>query len=222
MHPDANLFDPPPPYPGKGRPRVKGARRPEPRQAVAAATRFTRLEVGWYGGGKRRVDTREGTGHGYKAGAGLVPLRWAFVRDTTGTHRDEYAFTTDANLSPTGVIGYDCGRWNMEATFPEARSCLGLETARGWCKKTVPRASPCLLGSYSVVAILFHARPAAKRAGAVAWPGKATVTFSDALCAVRRRLWDEAVLPRAGDAAALQKLPAPVRELPLTTLAPAT
>ena len=150
-----------------------------------------------------------------------MPLRWAFVRDTTGTHRDEYVFTTDPNLSPTGVIGYDRGRWSIEATFPEARSCLGLETTRGWCKKTVPRAGPCLLGSYSVVAILFHARPAAKRAGAVAWPGKATVTFSDALCAVRRWPWDEAVLPRAGDAAALQKLPAPVRELPLTTLAPA-
>lgn len=143
-----------------------------------------------------------------------------FVRDTTGTHRDEYAFTTDANLSPTGVIGYDCGRWNIEATFPEARCCLGLETARGWCKKTVPRAGPCLLGSYSVVAILFHARPAAKRAGdgGVAREGDGD---SDAPCAVRRWLWDEAVLPRAGGAAALQKLPAPVRELPLTTLAPA-
>ena len=27
LHPDANLFDPPPPYTGKGRPRVKGDRR---------------------------------------------------------------------------------------------------------------------------------------------------------------------------------------------------
>ncbi|WP_246522948.1 transposase [Gemmata palustris] len=29
LHPDANLFDPPPPYTGKGRPRVKGKRRPK-------------------------------------------------------------------------------------------------------------------------------------------------------------------------------------------------
>ncbi|HEY1188522.1 MAG TPA: transposase [Gemmata sp.] len=50
-HPDANLFDPPPLYPGRGRPRVKGAARPKPREAVAAVTTFTRLEVGWYGGG---------------------------------------------------------------------------------------------------------------------------------------------------------------------------
>ncbi len=221
LHPDANLFDPPPPYAGKGRPRVKGARRLKPRQAVTAATTFTRSEVGWYGGGKRTVQTLDGIGHWYKAGQGLVPLRWVFVRDTTGTHRDEYFFTTDPNLTPTAVIGYYCGRWNIETTFQEARSALGLETTRGWRKNTVLRAGPCLLGLYSVVAILFRALPDAKRTGAVAWPGKATVTFSDALCAVRRWLWTEAVLPQAGEDTALEKLTDPVRELLLTTLAPA-
>ncbi|MBA4066590.1 MAG: hypothetical protein C0501_23370 [Isosphaera sp.] len=96
-----------------------------------------------------------------------------------------------------------------------------METTRGWREKTVLRAGPCLLGLYSVVAVLFHALPGSKRTGAVTWPGKATVTFSDALCAVRRWLWAEAVLPQAGDGNALQKLPEPIRELLLTTLAPA-
>jgi hypothetical protein len=72
-----------------------------------------------------------------------------------------------------------------------------------------------------VVAVLFHALPASKRVGAVSWPGRATVTFPDAPCAVRRWLWAEAVLPQAGDATALQELPEPIRELLLTTLAPA-
>src|SRR5829696_7749864 len=89
LHPDANLFDPPPPYVGKGRPRVKGKRRPKPRAAVAAATAFTRLEVGWYGGGKRAGQTLGGIGHWYKGGRGLVPVRWVLVRDVSGTHRDE-------------------------------------------------------------------------------------------------------------------------------------
>lgn len=48
------------------------------------------------------------------------------------------------------------------------------------------------------------------------------MTFSDALSAVRRWLWDEAVLPQAGDGTALKELPTPVRELLLATLAPAT
>lgn len=222
LHPDANLFDPPPPYTGKGRPRVKGPRRPKPRAAVAAATAFARLEVGWYGGGKRTVQTLNGIGHWYKGARGLVPVRWVFVRDVTGTHRDEYFFTTDPDLTPSAVIGHYCGRWNIETTFQEARSGLGLETTRGWREKTVLRAGPCLLGLYSVVAVLFHALPASKRVGAVSWPGKATVTFSDALCAVRRWLWAEAILPQAGADAALDQLPTDVRELLLTTLAPST
>jgi hypothetical protein len=220
LHPDANLFEPPPPYAGKGRPRVKGARVPKPRQAAATAPR-TRLTVVWYGGGRRRVEAATGTGHWYKGGRGLVPIRWVFVKDATGTHRDEYLFTTDPALSADAVVGAYCGRWNIETTFQESRSCLGLETTCGRCKNTVRRAAPCLFGLYTVVAILFHSLPAAKRTGAVAWPGKATVTFSDALCAVRRWLWDEAVLPQAGDGMALKKFPDPIRELLLTTLAPA-
>jgi hypothetical protein len=221
LHPDANLFDPPPPYAGTGRPRRKGHRRPKPRQAVEAAKTFDRLEVGWYGGGKRHVETLEGTGHWYKAGEKLVPLRWVFVRDTSGTHRDEYFFTTDPALTPAAVIGHYCGRWNIETTFQEARSCLGLESTRGWCARTVLRAGPCLLGLYTVVALLFQALPESKRAGAVAWPGKSAVTFSDALCAVRRWLWAETLLPQAGEHGVLDKLPERVRELLLTTLAPA-
>jgi hypothetical protein len=220
LHPDANLFDPPPPYAGNGRPRVKGARLPKPRQAAATAPR-ARLSVVWYGGGTRRVEAASGCGHWYKGGCGLVPVRWVFVHDATGTHRDEYLFTTDPALSIDAVVGAYCGRWSIETTFQEVRSALGLETTRGWCKKTVLRAGPCLFGLYTVVAILFHALPAAKRTGGVSWPGKATVTFSDALCGVRRWLWDEAVLPQAGDGTALKKLPDPIRELLLTTLAPA-
>ncbi|WP_210420299.1 IS701 family transposase [Aquisphaera giovannonii] len=88
LHPEANLFEPPPPYRGKGRPAVKGRRLAEPREAVAAARRLKRLTVGWYGGGTRRVETATGTGHWFKSGKGLVPIRWAFVRDREGTHRD--------------------------------------------------------------------------------------------------------------------------------------
>ncbi len=220
-HPYANLFDLPPPYAGNGRPRVKGEQRPKPRAAVATATAFTRREVGWYGGGRRTVQARDGTGHRYKAGEGLVPLRWVFVRDQTGTHRDEYLFTTDPTLTPAAVIGHYCGRWNIETTFQDARCCLGLEGTRGWREKTVLRAGPCLLGLYSVVAILFRTLPEAKRVGVVAWPGKTTMTFSDALCTVRRWLWAEAILPQPGDGTAIQKLPEPIRERLLTTLAPA-
>jgi hypothetical protein len=221
LHPDANLYDPPPPYSGKGRPRIKGPRLPKPRRAVEAATTFIPLPVDWYGGGQRQVETLTGTGHWYKAGRGLVAIRWAFVRDNSGTHRDEYFFTTDLELSVAAVIATYCGRWNIETTFQEMRSALGLETTRGWCEKTVLRAAPCLFGLYTVVAILYAALPTSKRTGAVEWPGKATVTFSDALSAVRRWLWTESLLPQASPNRGVEILSQPARELLLTTLAPA-
>jgi|SRR5215475_5471253 len=220
LHPDANLFAPPPPYAGTGRPRTKGAPLPKPRQAAARGRR-RRLTVGWYGGGTRQVEVASGTGSWYKAGHGLAPLRWVFVRDRTGTHRDEYFYSTDPALTASLIITHYTGRWNIETTFQELRSYLGLETTCGWCPSTVLRAAPCLFGLYTVVALLFHFLPEPGRTGAVRWPGKVGVTFSDALTAVRRWLWAEGVLPQAGGGTALEKLPGPVRELLLTTLAPA-
>ena len=219
-HPDVNLFAPPPPYAGNGRPRVKGGRLPKPRQ-VAASARRTRLTVAWYGGGTRRVEAATGTGHWYKGGNGLVPIRWVFVKDTTGTHRDEYLFTTDTARTADAVVGTYCGRWSIETTFQECRSGVGLETTRGRSRKTVCRAAPCLFGLYSVVAVLYDALPAGKRMGAVSWAGKDTVTFSDALTAVRRWIWAEGVFPQAEADRAIAELPVGVWELLLSGLAPA-
>ena len=219
LHPDANLFTPPPPYNGKGRPRVKGERLPKPREAATASPSLTRLTVGWYGGGVRRVGTKTGLGHWHKAGQGLVPIRWVFVRDRTGTHRDEYFFTTDPTRTPREVIEHYCGRWNIETTFQECRSCLGLESTRGWCRATVLRAAPCLFGLYSVVAALYHLLPEGKRVGRVDGPGKVGVTFSDALAAARRWLWAEGVFSQALDDVGVKKLPPPLREFLLNRLA---
>jgi hypothetical protein len=221
LRPDASRFAPPPPYAGKGRPRVQGDRLPQPRQAVERRRRFRRLTVGWYGGGTRQVGTADGAGHWYKAGAGLVPIRWVFVRGREGTRRGEYFFSTGPTLTPQAVAGRDTGRWNIETTFAEARAHLGLEATRGWCRGTARRAAPCLLGLYSAVALPYRALPGAKREGAVAWPGKADATFSDALAAVRRWLWPEWVSPQAEGGAAAEKLPAALRGIILSALAPA-
>jgi hypothetical protein len=220
LHPDANLHEPPPPYSGKGRPRQKGAKLPKPRQAAAAATRLP-LEVGWYGGGSRQVVHASGIGSWYKAGAGLVPLRWVFVHDESGTHRDEYFFTTDVTLTAAAIIGSYTSRWNIETTFQELRDYLGLETTRGWCRATVLRLAPCLFGLYTVVAVLYAALPESKRCGSISWPGKQGVTFSDALTGVRRWLWAEGVFSQAQDGMAMEKLPESLREIIFAALAPA-
>jgi DDE superfamily endonuclease len=221
LHPDANLFEPPPPYAGQGRPRVKGAAQPKPRQAAAGARRLRRRTVAWYGGGTRRVGLLSRTGHWYKSGAGLVPIRWVFVRDRDGTHRDEFFFSTDPSLEAATIIETYTARWNLETTFQELRAWLGLETTRGWCRETVLRMAPCLFGLYTAAVLLYQALPEEKRSGGVEWAGKSGVTFSDALMAVRRWLWREWVFPQVGMARVVQKLPEPVQELLLQGLAPA-
>jgi hypothetical protein len=224
LHPRANLYQPPPPVVGKrpnGRPRTKGAKLPAPQQAVARSP-HRRSNVAWYGGGRRDVELVSGVGHWYKGGGGLAWVRWVFVRDRSGTHRDEYLYTTDPALTPPEVIERYAERWNIETTFAERRSYLGLETTRGHCARTVLRAEPCLFGLYSVTALLYEQLPAgAQTESGVDWEGKATVTFSDALTAVRRWLWTSWVF--AGDAhdGPFAKPSEPLRRTLLYALAPA-
>jgi DDE superfamily endonuclease len=220
LHPEATLFEPPPPYRGNGRPPVKGPRRPEPKQAAAGATLQTET-VAWYGGGRREVGVATGTGHWYKAGEGLVPIVWVFVKDRSGTHRDEYFFSTDPTMTAVAMIEAYAGRRNLETTFQEARCCLGLESTRGWCRRTVLRAAPCLFGLYTVVALLHRELPESKRVGRVEWPGKTGVTSSDALTSVRRWLWRGWVLPQAGGGVAVEQLPESFHKILFYALAPA-
>jgi hypothetical protein len=222
FHPQANLYEPPPPYAGKGRRPRKGAKAPAPQAVVAGTAERSRLRVAWYGGGRRDVAVVSGLGHWYKGGAGLVAVRWVYVRDLSGTHRDEYWYSTAVGRTPQEIIERYTQRWNIETTFEEMRAYLGLETTRGRCPKTVLRAEPMLFGLYSVVALLYAQLPAAaQEEGGVAWDGKATVTFSDAISAVRRWLWANWVFVKGGYADAFTKLPEPLRQALLYALAPA-
>jgi hypothetical protein len=218
---NANLVEPPPPYSGHGRPRVKGRDLPDPAVVVAEAGHRRVLEVAWYGGGRRRVEVVTGTGLWYKKARPLVPVRWVFVHDLTGTHRDQYFFTTDVTMSVPSLIAAYTARWNIETTFEEVRSYLRIETTRGWSRATVLRMGPCLFGLYTLVAWLYARLPGRRsQVSLVRWPGKQAVTFSDAITAVRRWLWLEWVFALPGHRAAFQKLVPGFRRILLNALAP--
>ena len=108
FYPKANLYEPPPPVVGKtnGRPRKKGDKLPSPAVVVGQSPR-ERLDVSWYGGGRRAVEVVRGTSHWYKGGEGLVPLTWVYVHDLTGTHRDTYLFSTDVTMATGTIIETD-------------------------------------------------------------------------------------------------------------------
>jgi hypothetical protein len=129
---DAALYEPPPPRTRRtiGRPRVKGRKLPSPQEEVAHGTRRTRLTVAWYGGTSRAIEMVTGTGHWYRIGEDLVAVRWVYVHDCTGTHRDEYCFTTDLSMCPTQVVECYTQRWSIETTFQECREHLKLESTK--------------------------------------------------------------------------------------------
>ncbi len=222
FYPNANLVAPPPAYSGVGRPRVKGNNLPSPAEVVQSTAKRLALRVDWYGGGRRLVEVVTGVGLWYKSGRPLVSVRWIFVHDRTGTHRDEYFFTTDVKTNATTIIETYTGRWNIETMFQEVRSYLHIETTRGWSRNTVLRVGPCLFALYTVVTWLYAELPTCWTRGcAVNWTGKQDVTFSDAITAVRRWLWLEWVLAVPGHRDAFQKLAPGLRRIILNGLAPA-
>jgi hypothetical protein len=222
FYPDANLYAPPPQVSRKGtkggRPRLKGRKLAAP-SAVVKRSKAKRFTVNWYGGGTRRVELTSGTGHWYKGGGGLIPVRWVFVGDLTGTHRDEYLYTTDTTLAPDRIVGLYTGRWSIEVTFEEARAHLGLATPRNWSAKSVLRTAPCLLGLFSVVSLVFArlTRDKPVKPASSPWYAKAEASFSDAITTVRRLCW-AGVLKQPPGRAGVIKLPSRLRLMLLDQL----
>lgn len=213
FHPQANLYDAPPTQRSRkgGRPRLKGRKRAAP-SAVVKRSKAKRFTVNWYGGKTRRVELISDTGHWYKGGDGLVPLRWVFVRDISGTHRDEYFYSTDQTLTADQIVSLYTGRWSIEVTFQEVRAHLGFTTPRNWSAKSVLRTAPCLLGLFSVVSLIFarQVRAAGVKVLCSPWYHKSDATFSDAMATVRRLCWAE-VLKRSSGHAGVTKLPSGLR-----------
>ena len=214
--PDANLFNPPPERRGKrnGRPPVKGKALPSPIETVASKKRGKKLKVRWYGGGVRSVEVITGTGGWFKSGKGLVMIRWVYVRDLDGTHRDEYFFSTNPSMSIRAIIEMYGGRWNIETTFQELRAHLGFETTRGWSRGTVLRMAPALIVLYTIVVTFYDTIPSrSSHFRCRNWIGKESVTFSDMIISVRHHLWRQWVFEQVPGGEGVRKLSRPIRKL---------
>jgi hypothetical protein len=221
---DAALYEPPPPRTPRsmGRPRVKGQKLASPQEVVANTAERTRLTVAWYGGSSRDIEVITGTGYWYRIGEDLVEVRWVYVHDCTGTHRDEYLFTTSITLRPRQIVEYYTQRWSIETTFQECREYLKLESTKGYCQTTVLRLTPCLFGLYTVLVLLYLQLPKTSRTlRAVFWRGKTTVTFSDMMTCVRRVICEQWFFHTPDDRQAFSKLSRSLQETILYALAPA-
>jgi hypothetical protein len=191
---DAALYDPAPPRePGTvGRPRVKGERQPPfAHRLLDPATVWETLTVPWYGGGIAQVEATTGTATWYHPGDPTVALRWVLLRDPAGQFEPQALLSTDPTVLPAQIVAWFVARWSLEVTFHEARAHLGVETQRQWSDLAILRTTPALLGLFSLVTLIAHARldgrPLPVRQAA--WYAKTAPTFSDTLAFVRQLLW---------------------------------
>jgi hypothetical protein len=192
---DAALYQPAPPRQPKqmGRPRLKGARLPTLSTVLAnPKTQWQSVRVSsWYGGEERVVELTTGTAVWYHTGMPIVPIRWVLVRDPKGKFEAQALLCTNQTLAPVQILQWFVRRWQIEVTFEEVRTHLGVETQRQWSDKAIARTTPTLLGLFSLITLLAHylqqQHPFPVRQAA--WYSKPLPSFSDAIALVRQSLW---------------------------------
>jgi hypothetical protein len=186
------LYEPIKPVPGKlGRLRKKGKRLPTLEKiAEDKHTRWKRLTVQeWYGENKCDIEIASKIAVWFHSGKPALPIRWVIVRDPK-VFKTQALLCTDVSVSSEQIIAWLVCRWQVEVTFHEVRTHLGVETQRQWADLSILRITPALLSLFSIVTLLanLHARKQKLSIQQTAWYAKKLPIFSDALNIVKDTL----------------------------------
>lgn len=154
-------------------------------------TPWDTVAVDWYDGTHRILEIASHTAIWYHCGKPPVPLRWVLIRDPLAGFQPQALLCSDLNVTPTQIIEWFVLRWQLEVTFQEVRTHLGVESQRQWSDLAIARTTPPLLGLFSWVTLAAHALQAANTipVRSAAWYVKPLPTFSDAIALARRRFW---------------------------------
>src|SRR3712207_6057751 len=100
-------------------------------------------------------------------------------------------------------------RWQLEVTFHEVRTYLGVETQRQWSELAIMRTTPALFGLFSLVTLFAHegVRDARLPLRQAAWCPKTAPTFADTLAFVRQQLWPMALSSMSPTTPDMVKIP---------------
>ncbi len=221
---DAALYDPPPPHtPGTiGRPRIKGARQPTLAQRLQdPKTQWQPVPVRWYGGSRRTVEVATSTAVWYHSGLPPVAIRWVLIPDPQGHFEPQALLCTDLEVTAVQIVEWFVLRWQLEVTFHEVRTHLGVETQRQWSERAIRRTTPALFGLFSLVTLFAHEAVCGTRLPLrqAAWYPKTTPTFADTLAFVRQQLWPTVLSAMSPETPDMVKIPRPVVQHLTETLA---
>ena len=174
-------------------------------------TSWDRKAVAWYDHTTRAVAITSQTALWYHTGQPPVPLRWVLVRDPNGEFDPQALLCTNPAVDPAQILEWFVLRWQLEVTFMETRSHLGVATQRQWSDRAIARTTPILMGLFSWITRAAHQlqkqRPLSPRTAA--WYAKPSPTFVDAIALVRRHRWLASEgFPLSATELDVQKLPA--------------
>ena len=105
-------------------------------------------EVAWYDGTTRIVELTSQTAVWYRSSKPPVTIRWVLIRDPQGAFDPQALLCTDPAADPIQILQWFVLRWQLEVTFQEVRTHLGVETQRQWSDLAIARTTPVLLGLF--------------------------------------------------------------------------
>ena len=191
---NAKIFDLPPKRRKKtrGRPRKKGKRLANPQKMTSYIHDWQQIEFCQRGKtAKRLVCTRQVIWYWVSH----QPILLVISRDPLGKERDDYLFTTYLTMTAVEVLECYNDRWAIEDTFKNTKQFLGGQQPQVYKGQGPERAAALSLCLYSMVWLWYLRQKSRVRTFWVQpWHRqKATPSFADALCSLRRELWTERI-----------------------------
>ncbi len=203
---NAKIFDLPPKRKKKtrGRPRKKGKRLANPQKMVSYIHHWQQIEFCRRGKTiKRLVYTRQVIWYWVSH----QPILLVISRDPAGKERDDFLFTTDLTMTAGDVLECYNDRWAIEDTFKNTKQFLGGQQPQTYKGQGPERAAALSLCLYSMVWLWYLRQKSRVRFFWVQpwYRQKATPSFADALCCLRRELWCQRIKYMFGDSAVHDK-----------------
>ena len=209
-----------------GRPRKKGKRLPTLQTVIDnPKTKWKTIRIGnWYSEKNRKIEMVSGKCVWYHTGKEAVPIRWVIIRDPQARFETQAIFSTQTAASPKRIVEWFIKRWQVEVTFEESRRHLGIETQRQWSDKAIQRTTPCLMGMFSLIAMMAQelSKSGKLKIRSAIWYHKEAATFSDAIGCVRQQIWESQSFQTSEKGVEMIKIPRSIMETLTDTLCFAT
>lgn len=191
MGPDAALFEPPPPYSGRGHRRYYGARMPKLKQILADKKYPSqKCSVTLYGREKTVLcKVLDGL---WKGVTGQHRLRVVLVCPNKHDSKVRAFFCTDPTMSAAEILATYSGRWSTEVCFRDLKQELGFADSQARKPAAVERTAPFVGYSYTTLVLWFAAgawqSPLAQPPKRPWYPHKNGLCFADIVRCAQRAL----------------------------------